>query len=129
MKSILTLNTSSMYFVGEVNLYKGVPSEFDSEDMSKSTIKMVNNAIANGTILSSEGLFVVGDTSKVTEEVVQETDKVAEVESKEPTIEDAKELVVETEVKPEVKLEVKPVAKAPVKRSTVKKPVAVKETK
>lgn len=125
MKSILTLNTSSMYFVGEVNLYKGVPSEFDSEDMSKSTIKMVNNAIANGTILSSEGLFVVGDTSKVTEEVVQETDKVAEVESKEPTIEDAKELVVETEVKPEVK----PVAKAPVKRSTVKKPVAVKETK
>lgn len=106
MKTILTLQTSSMFFLGGINLLKGIPVEVETDEQSPSTIRMVNRAIESGTILSSEGLFVID------EPVVED----APAETLETVTEQITEVV--TESTPEVKEDV---VAAPVKKATTTK--------
>lgn len=115
MKTILTLQTSSMFFLGDVNLYKGKPTEINTETLSASTIRMVNNAIGSGTIASTEGLLV---TEEVEAEVVEQVEEVAveaPVEAKRGQTEDIlivdESPVVEAEVKAPVKKKTTPAKK------------------
>lgn len=110
MKTILTLKTSSMFFLGSVNLYKGIPAQVDTDDLTVSTVRMVNQAISSGRIESSEGILTVEEQAPVEVTPVIE-DLVAEkiVSEPEPTVE-------ETVAEPEV--EAKP---APKKKTTVAK--------
>lgn len=122
MKTILTLRTSSMFFIGSVNLYKGVPVEVDSEDLSPSTIRIVNQAITSGRVQSTEGLLEV----PAKKEAVVEAPK-TEVEV--PVVEDTPEPVVEETIKtePEVTEDEAPAVEAEVKAPVKKKTAPAKK--
>lgn len=115
MKTILTLKTSSMFFLGSVNLYKGIPAQVDTDDLTVSTVRMVNQAISSGRIESSEGILTVEELERGETAVVLAIDESPVVEDEaekivsEPTVE-------ETVAEPEV--EAKP---APKKKTTVAK--------
>ena len=109
MKTILTLKTSSMFFVGSVNLYKGIPSTVEVENLSPSTIRIVNQAITSGRIESTEGLLEL----PIKEDVVEvQTEAVVVEEAPEVTVEDTEQVAVE---ETPVAEEAKP---APKKRAT-----------
>lgn len=110
MKTILTLKTSSMFFLGSVNLYKGIPAQVDTDDLTVSTVRMVNQAISSGRIESSEGILTVEEQAPVeVTPVIENLEAEKIVSEPEPTVE-------ETVAEPEV--EAKP---APKKKTTVAK--------
>lgn len=123
MKTILTLRTSSMFFIGSVNLYKGIPVEVNSEELSPSTIRIVNQAITSGRVQSTEGLLevpakketVVEDTPARGENdnvlVVDESPVVEATETEPNVTEDETPAVVEAEVKAPVKKKTAPAKK------------------
>lgn len=127
MKTILTLRTSSMFFIGSVNLYKGEAIEVNSDELSPSTIRIVNQAITSGRVHSTEGLLVVpvkeetvvvedaparGENQNVV--VLDESpvaDVVEEVTKTEPEVTEDKAPAVEAEVKTPVKKKTAPAKK------------------
>lgn len=120
MKNILTLQTSSMFFVGSVNLYKGLPIEVDSDEMTDREVVMVNNFIENGSIVASEGLLKKQVEVKAPELEVVDTPVQEVVES--PAVIDVQETVDTPE------LVVEEVKKAVTSRKTqTKKPTPKKE--
>lgn len=117
MKTILTLKTSSMFFIGSVNLYKGVPVQVDSDNLSASTIRIVNQAITSGRLDSTEGLLEVP-----TKEVKAETIAVEVPPVKVEEVVEAPVAVVEDEVKADSEV----TEEAPVVEAEVKAPVKKK---
>ena len=118
MKSVLTLKTSSMFFVGSVNLYKNIPVEINVEDLSPSTIRMVNQAIKSGRIESSEGVLetpVVPVRGKIEEVVAVDespfVEAVEEVAKTEPEVTEDETPAVEAEVKAPAKKKSTPAKK------------------
>ena len=127
MKTILTLRTSSMFFIGSVNLYKGVAIEVNSDELSPSTIRIVNQAITSGRVHSTEGLLVV----PVKEETVVVEDAPARGENQnvvvldESPVADVVEEVTKTE--PEVTEDEAPAVEAEVKTPVKKKTAPAKK--
>ena len=118
MKSVLTLKTSSMFFVGGVNLYKNIPVQINVEDLSPSTIRMVNQAIKSGSIESSEGVLeapVVPVRGQIEEVVALDeaplVSATEEVVSIEPKVTEEETPAVEAEVKAPVKKKTAPAKK------------------
>lgn len=93
MQTILTLKTSSMYFVGDVNLYKDTPLSVDADNLTDKEIQLLNNSIKANVIDSSTGLLTKTisqqiteealDKEKKSEEVIEDGDKDLEKETKE----------------------------------------------
>lgn len=113
MKTILTLRTSSMFFIGSVNLYKGVAIEVNSDELSPSTIRIVNQAITSGRVHSTEGLLVV-PVKEETVVVLDESpvaDVVEEATKTEPEVTEDEAPAVEAEVKTPVKKKTAPAKK------------------
>lgn len=127
MKTILTLRTSSMFFIGSVNLYKGEAIEVNSDELSPSTIRIVNQAITSGRVHSTEGLLVV----PVKEETVVVEDAPARGENQnvvvldESPVADVVEEAIKTE--PEVTEDEAPVVEAEVKTPVKKKTAPAKK--
>lgn len=127
MKTILTLRTSSMFFIGSVNLYKGVAIEVNSDELSPSTIRIVNQAITSGRVHSTEGLLVV----PVKEETVVVEDAPARGENQNVVVLDESPVadVVEeaTKTEPEVTEDKAPAVEAEVKTPVKKKTAPAKK--
>ena len=127
MKTILTLRTSSMFFIGSVNLYKGVAIEVNSDELSPSTIRIVNQAITSGRVHSTEGLLVV----PVKEETVVVEDAPARGENQNVVVLDESPVadVVEeaTKTEPEVTEDEAPAVEAEVKTPVKKKTAPAKK--
>ncbi len=89
MKTTLTLNTGSFYFLSTVNLIKGVAAEVDLSTLSEGELKGVKAYIVSGNISSSEDIT---DYHAPVEETVEQ-----KTEEKEVTTE--KEVTEEVPVK------------------------------
>lgn len=119
MKTILTLKTSSMFFIGSVNLYKGIPAQVDSEELSPSTIRIVNQAIASGRLESTEGLLEApAKEAKVEDITVEETPVVSEPTPVKDVPAEETEVETETNVDEDEAPVVEAEVKAPVKKKT-----------
>ena len=57
MKTKLTLNTGSFYFLSTVNLIRGVAAEVELKDLTVAELKGLKSYVKSGTISSSENLF------------------------------------------------------------------------
>lgn len=89
MKTTLTLNTGSFYFLSTVNLIKGVAAEVDLSTLSEGELKGVKAYIVSGNISSSKDIT---DYHAPVEETVEQ-----KTEEKEVTTE--KEVTEEVPVK------------------------------
>ena len=84
MKTTLTLNTGTFYFMSSVNLVKGYPVEVDLTTLNPSELKNVKSYIDSGHITSS------GDVSTFTtdEDLTQLQGRVEAIEKKQENTED-----------------------------------------
>lgn len=57
MKTKLTLNAGSFYFLSTVNLIRGVAAEVELKDLTVAELKGLKSYVRSGTISSSENLF------------------------------------------------------------------------
>ena len=73
MKTTLTLNTGSFYFLSTVNLIKGVAAEVDLSTLSEGELKGVKAYIVSGNISSSED--ITDYNAPVEETVEQKTEE------------------------------------------------------
>lgn len=137
MKTNLTLKSSSMLFFGKVNLLRNVPVEVETEELSLTSIKMINKFIKSGAIVSTEGLIEAPEALEekletpveltLETEVAKETEQSTLVEEKQEEIVEAKEEVVEkvkeepAKVEEEIVQEVKEAPKKTTKKATTKK--------
>lgn len=116
-----------MFFIGSVNLYKGVAIEVNSDELSPSTIRIVNQAITSGRVHSTEGLLVV----PVKEETVVVEDAPARGENQNVVVLDESPVadVVEeaTKTEPEVTEDKAPAVEAEVKTPVKKKTAPAKK--
>ena len=78
MKTTLTLNTGSFYFLSTVNLIKGVAAEVDLSTLSEGELKGVKAYIVSGNISSSEDIT---DYHAPVEETVEQKTEEKEVVS------------------------------------------------
>lgn len=81
MKTVLTLKNSSMYFIGNVNLYKNIPLEVDSDTLTTKEIQIINQFIKSGSIDSTSGELektVVKAKEESEQEAAEETSEVVE---------------------------------------------------
>lgn len=119
MKTVLTLKTSSMFFIGSVNLYKGIPTQVESEDLTPSTIRIVNQAINSGRIESTAGLLEAAvKESKEEKTVSEEAPLVDIVEEVKPQVESSSDEEAPKEDAKDETTEVEAEVKAPVKKKT-----------
>ena len=100
MKTTLTLNTGSFYFLSTVNLIKGVAAEVDLSTLSEGELKGVKAYIVSGNISSSEDIT---DYNAPVEETVEQKTEEKEVTTKqevteEVPVEDKKEVQAEEAV-------------------------------
>ena len=56
MKTTLTLNNGTFYFMSNINLVKGIPAEVDLSTLTEKEVKNVKSYVASGYITSSEDL-------------------------------------------------------------------------
>lgn len=70
MKTTLTLNTGTFYFMSNINLVKGIPTEVDLSTLTEKEVRNVKSYVASGYITSSEDL-----TSYSTNPIVQELEQ------------------------------------------------------
>ena len=80
MKTTLTLNTGSFYFLSTVNLIKGVAAEVDLSTLSEGELKGVKAYIVSGNISSSEDIT---DYNAPVEETVEQKTEEKEVQAEE----------------------------------------------
>ena len=100
MKTTLTLNTGSFYFLSTVNLIKGVAAEVDLSTLSEGELKGVKAYIVSGNISSSEDIT---DYNAPVEETVEQKTEEKEVTTEqevteEVPVEDKKEVQAEEAV-------------------------------
>ena len=100
MKTTLTLNTGSFYFLSTVNLIKGVAAEVDLSTLSEGELKGVKAYIVSGNISSSEDII---DYNAPVEETVEQKTEEKEVTTEqevteEVPVEDKKEVQAEEAV-------------------------------
>ena len=100
MKTTLTLNTGSFYFLSTVNLIKGVAAEVDLSTLSEGELKGVKAYIVSGNISSSEDIT---DYHAPVEETVEQKTEEKEVTTEqevteEVPVEDKKEVQAEEAV-------------------------------
>ena len=106
MKTTLTLNNGTFYFMSNINLVKGIPAEVDLSTLTEKEVKNVKSYVASGYITSSEDLSSYS-TNPVVQELEQQIVKLQtkqESADQEDTVEskkaetkaDAKEEVKET---------------------------------
>ncbi len=85
MKTTLTLNTGSFYFLSTVNLIKGVAAEVDLSTLSEGELKGVKAYIVSGNISSSEDIT---DYHAPVEETVEQKTEEKEVTTKQEVTEE-----------------------------------------
>ena len=56
MKTTLTLNNGTFYFMSNINLVKGIPAEVDLSTLTEKEVRNVKSYVASGYITSSEDL-------------------------------------------------------------------------
>ena len=56
MKTTLTLNNGTFYFMSNINLVKGIPAEVDLSTLTEKEVGNVKSYVASGYITSSEDL-------------------------------------------------------------------------
>ena len=56
MKTTLTLNNGTFYFMSNINLVKGIPAEVDLSALTEKEVRNVKSYVASGYITSSEDL-------------------------------------------------------------------------
>ena len=109
MKTTLTLNTGSFYFLSTVNLIKGVAAEVDLSTLSEGELKGVKAYIVSGNISSSEDIT---DYHAPVEETVEQKTEEKEVTTKqevteEVPVKDKKEVQAEEAVASEAETDKK----------------------
>ena len=57
MKTKLTLNTGSFYFLSTVNLIRGVSAEVDLSVLTVAELKGLKSYVKSGTISASDNIF------------------------------------------------------------------------
>ena len=85
MKTTLTLNTGSFYFLSTVNLIKGVVAEVDLSTLSEGELKGVKAYIVSGNISSSEDIT---DYHAPVEETAEQKTEEKEVTTKQEVTEE-----------------------------------------
>ncbi len=85
MKTTLTLNTGSFYFLSTVNLIKGVAAEVDLSTLSEGELKGVKAYIVSGNISSSKDIT---DYHAPVEETVEQKTEEKEVTTKQEVTEE-----------------------------------------
>ena len=85
MKTTLTLNTGSFYFLSTVNLIKGVAAEVDLSTLSEGELKGVKAYIVSGNISSSEDIT---DYHAPVEETVEQKTEEKEVTTEQEVTEE-----------------------------------------
>ena len=113
MKTTLTLNTGSFYFLSTVNLIKGVAAEVDLSTLSEGELKGVKAYIVSGNISSSKDIT---DYHAPVEETVEQKTEEKEVTTKqevteEVPVKDKKEVQAEEAVASEVETDKKDYSK------------------
>ena len=113
MKTTLTLNTGSFYFLSTVNLIKGVAAEVDLSTLSEGELKGVKAYIASGNISSSED--ITDYHAPVEETVEQKTEEkevtTAQEVTEEVPVKDKKEVQAEEAVASEAETDKKDYSK------------------
>ena len=100
MKTTLTLNNGTFYFMSNINLVKGIPAEVDLSALTEKEVRNVKSYVASGYITSSEDLSSYSANPAVQEleqQIVelQTKQESANQEDKAETKADAKEEVKE----------------------------------
>ena len=104
MKTTLTLNNGTFYFMSNINLVKGIPAEVDLSTLTEKEVKNVKSYVASGYITSSEDL-----SSYSANPAVQELEQqIVELQTKQESAD--QEDKVKTETKVDAKEEVKEAA-------------------
>ena len=113
MKTTLTLNTGSFYFLSTVNLIKGVAAEVDLSTLSEGELKGVKAYIVSGNISSSED--IIDYNAPVEETVEQKTEEkevtTAQEVTEEVPVKDKKEVQAEEAVASEAETDKKDYSK------------------
>lgn len=113
MKTTLTLNTGSFYFLSTVNLIKGVAAEVDLSTLSEGELKGVKAYIVSGNISSSED--ITDYHAPVEETVEQKTEEkevtTAQEVTEEVPVKDKKEVQAEEAVASEAETDKKDYSK------------------
>ena len=104
MKTTLTLNNGTFYFMSNINLVKGIPTEVDLSTLTEKEVKNVKSYVASGYITSSEDL-----SSYSANPIVQELEQqIVELQTKQESAD--QEDKVKAETKADAKEEVKEAA-------------------
>ena len=113
MKTTLTLNTGSFYFLSTVNLIKGVAAEVDLSTLSEGELKGVKAYIVSGNISSSKD--ITDYHAPVEETVEQKTEEkevtTAQEVTEEVPVKDKKEVQAEEAVASEAETDKKDYSK------------------
>ena len=104
MKTTLTLNNGTFYFMSNINLVKGIPTEVDLSTLTEKEVRNVKSYVASGYITSSEDL-----SSYSANPVVQELEQqIVELQTKQESAD--QEDKVKAETKADAEEEVKEAA-------------------
>ena len=104
MKTTLTLNNGTFYFMSDINLVKGIPAEVDLSTLTEKEVRNVKSYVASGYITSSEDL-----SSYSANPAVQELEQqIVELQTKQESAD--QEDKVKADAKEDAKEEVKEAA-------------------
>ena len=94
MKTTLTLNNGTFYFMSNINLVKGIPAEVDLSTLTEKEVKNVKSYVASGYITSSEDL-----SSYSANPAVQELEQqIVELQTKQESADQEDKVKTETKV-------------------------------
>ena len=92
MKTTLTLNNGTFYFMSNINLVKGIPTEVDLSTLTEKEVRNVKSYVASGYITSSEDL-----SSYSANPVVQELEQqIVELQTKQESADQEDKVKAET---------------------------------
>ena len=99
MKTTLTLNNGTFYFMSDINLVKGIPAEVDLSTLTDKEVRNVKSYVASGYITSSEDL-----SSYSANPVVQELEQqIVELQTKQESADQEDKVETKADAKEEVK--------------------------
>ena len=99
MKTTLTLNNGTFYFMSNINLVKGIPAEVDLSTLTEKEIRNVKSYVASGYITSSEDL-----SSYSTNPAVQELEQqIVELQTKQESADQEDKVESKADAEEEVK--------------------------
>ena len=99
MKTTLTLNNGTFYFMSDINLVKGIPAEVDLSALTEKEVRNVKSYVASGYITSSEDL-----SSYSANPVVQELEQqIVELQTKQESADQEDKVETKADAKEEVK--------------------------